>query len=215
MKVGWHGLVVLALSTGVVCPGAILVHLRSGAAIEATAQTREGDTVQFSVAQGTIELPAASIERIEALPEPVPVPSEKEANQADPVSVAELLEQASEAQALPAGFVKTVAKVESGLHPEAMSSKGAMGLMQLMPETAADLGVDRTVPAENAMGGAKYLRALLLRYHGDARLALAAYNAGPGAVDRYHGIPPYPETIAYVAKVLREYERLQKKASAK
>jgi soluble lytic murein transglycosylase-like protein len=213
MKVGWHGLVVLALGTGVVCPGAILVHLRSGAAIEATAQARQGDTVQFSVAQGTIELPAASIERIETLPEPVS--TEKEARAVDPVSVAELLEQASEAQALPAGFVKTVAKVESGLHPEAMSSKGAMGLMQLMPDTAADLGVDRTVPAENAMGGAKYLRALLLRYHGDARLALAAYNAGPGAVDRYHGIPPYPETIAYVAKVLQEYERLQKKASAK
>lgn len=213
MKFVWHGLVVLALSTSGVCPGAILVHLRSGAAIEATAQTSLGDSVRFSVAQGTIELPAASIERIEALPEPVA--SEKEAKPADPLSVAELLEQASEAQALPAGFVKTVAKVESGLHPEALSSKGAMGLMQLMPATASDLGVDRTVPAENAMGGAKYLRALLLRYHGDARLALAAYNAGPAAVDRYHGVPPYPETIAYVAKVLREYERLQKKAAAK
>lgn len=213
MKFVWHGLVVLALSTSGVCPGVILVHLRSGAAIEATAQTRLGDSVRFSVAQGTIELPAASIERIEALPEPVA--SEKEAKPADPLSVAELLEQASEAQALPAGFVKTVAKVESGLHPEALSSKGAMGLMQLMPATASDLGVDRTVPAENAMGGAKYLRALLLRYHGDARLALAAYNAGPAAVDRYHGVPPYPETIAYVAKVLREYERLQKKAAAK
>lgn len=213
MTFGWRGLVVLALSTAAVCPGAILVHLRSGAEIEATAQTRQGDTVQFSVAQGTIEFPAASIERIEALPEPVS--TEKEATPADAVSVAELLEQASEAQALPAGFVKTVAKIESGLHPEAVSSKGAMGLMQLMPDTAADLGVDRTVPAENAMGGAKYLRALLLRYHGDARLALAAYNAGPGAVDRYHGVPPFPETIAYVAKVLREYERLQKKAAAK
>jgi soluble lytic murein transglycosylase-like protein len=213
MKSGWRGLVVLVLSTAAVCPGAILVHLRSGAEIEAAAQSRQGDTVRFSVAQGTIELPAASIERIEALPD-TSVREEK-APAADPLSVAELLEQASEAQALPPGFVKTVAKVESGLHPEAVSSKGAMGLMQLMPGTAADLGVDRTVPAENAMGGAKYLRALLLRYDGDARLALAAYNAGPAAVDRYHGVPPYPETIAYVAKVLREYERLQKKAAAK
>jgi soluble lytic murein transglycosylase-like protein len=213
MKCSWRGLVVLALSTGVVCPGAILVHLRSGAEIEATAQTQQGETVRFAVAGGTIELPAASIDRIEPVPEPA-VRQEK-IKPADPASVAELLEQASEAQALPAGFVKTVAKVESGLHPEAVSPKGAMGLMQLMPETASDLGVDRSVPAENAMGGAKYLRALLLRYHGDARLALAAYNAGPAAVDRYRGVPPYPETIAYVAKVLREYERLQKKATAK
>jgi soluble lytic murein transglycosylase-like protein len=158
-------------------------------------------------------LPAEEIARIESLPDPVmEAPATKPV---DPVTVAELLEQASAAQALPASFVKTVAKVESGLHPEAVSPKGAVGLMQLMPGTASDLGVNRHDPAENAMGGAKYLRDLLLRYHGDARLALAAYNAGPAAVDRYHGVPPYPETIAYVAKVLREYERLQKKAATK
>jgi soluble lytic murein transglycosylase-like protein len=213
MTIGWRGLIVLGLSVAAVCPGAIVVHLRNGAEIEAKAQTVAGQTVRFSVAQGTIELPAAEIERIESLPDPAV--DEPTAKPADPVSVAELLEQASDAQALPAGFVKTVAKVESGLDPEAVSSKGAVGLMQLMPGTASDLGVDSRVPAENAMGGAKYLRALLLRYHGDARLALAAYNAGPAAVDRYHGVPPYPETIAYVAKVLREYERLQKKAAAK
>lgn len=213
MTFGWRGLILLGLGAAGLCPGAILVHLRNGGEIEAKAQTLDGQTVRFAVAQGTIELPAASIERIESLPEPAV--DEEAAKPADPVSVAELLEQASEAEALPAGFVKTVAKVESGLHPEAVSSKGAVGLMQLMPGTASDLGVDSRVPAENARGGAKYLRTLLLRYHGDARLALAAYNAGPAAVDRYHGVPPYPETIAYVAKVLREYERLQKKALAK
>ncbi len=213
MTIGWRGLIVLGLSVAGVCPGAIVVHLRNGAEIEAKAQTVAGQTVRFSVAQGTIELPAAEIERIESLPDRAV--EEPAARPADPVSAAELLEQASDAQALPAGFVKTVAKVESGLDPEAVSSKGAVGLMQLMPGTASDLGVDSRVPAENAMGGAKYLRALLLRYHGDARLALAAYNAGPAAVDRYHGVPPYPETIAYVVKVLREYERLQKKAAAK
>lgn len=206
------GLALFALSVAV-SPAAVLVHLRNGAEIEASAQSFEGATARFSVAQGTIELPLAEIERVELLPDP---PADtQDAKRADPVSVAELLEQASAAQALPAGFVKTVAKMESGLRPDAVSSKGAVGLMQLMPGTASDLGVDSSVPAENAMGGAKYLRALLLKYKGDARLALAAYNAGPAAVDRYHGIPPYPETIAYVAKVLREYERLQKKAAAK
>jgi soluble lytic murein transglycosylase-like protein len=86
--------------------------------------------------------------------------------------------------------------------------------MQLMPATAAQLGVKAQDAVENALGGAKYLRELLLRYKGDARLALAAYNAGPAAVDRYHGIPPYPETIAYVNRVLREYEKNQRAAGA-
>ncbi len=82
--------------------------------------------------------------------------------------------------------------------------------MQLMPETAADLGINAQLDTENANGGAKYLRALLLKYRGDSALALAAYNAGPGAVARFGGIPPYEETRRYVVKVLREYAREQK-----
>jgi soluble lytic murein transglycosylase-like protein len=209
-----RGLLVLGFGVASLCPGAILVHLRTGGEIEAKNQTIQGQTVRFTVAQGTIELPVTEVELVEALPDTVQPKTAKGDRVSDARSVAELLEQASEAQALPAAFVKTVAKVESGMYTGAVSVKGAVGLMQLMPGTAADLGVDSRDPADNAMGGAKYLRALLLRYHGDARLALAAYNAGPAAVDRYHGIPPYPETIAYVAKVLREYERLQKKAAA-
>lgn len=208
--------VILALSFAIMARGAVIVHLRNGSEMEAKAHVVDGGTMRFSVAQGTIELPVSEIERIEALPDPTPSPAAAKA--ADPVSVAQMLVQASEAQALPENFVKTVARMESDLRPNAVSRKGAVGLMQLMPATATELGVDGRVPAQNAMGGAKYLRDLLLRYHGDARLALAAYNAGPGAVDRYHGIPPYPETIAYVAKVLREYERLQnqpKKSSIK
>ena len=166
MTVGSRGSVVLGslllgLGLAVVCPGAVLVHLRNGAEIEAKAQTLDGQTMRFSVAQGTIELPAADVALIESLPDAIV--EEPKAKPVDPVSVAELLEQASEAQALPATFVKTVARVESGLHPEAVSSKGAVGLMQLMPGTASELGVDSRVPAENAMGGAKYLRDLLLR----------------------------------------------------
>jgi soluble lytic murein transglycosylase-like protein len=85
--------------------------------------------------------------------------------------------------------------------------------MQLIPSTAAELGVNANQADENARGGAKYLRTLLLRYHGDSVLALAAYNAGPGAVDKFGGVPPYEETRRYVLKVLREYERQHRLAN--
>lgn len=189
---------------------AVTVHLRNGTEISARTQTVDGEFVSLAVDRGTIEIANSEIASIESIPDE---PVIEKVQPDDAISVAEALKRASDAQALPANFVKTVAKVESGLRPDAVSPKGALGLMQLMPETAGELGVKATSTRENAMGGAKYLRELLLRYHGDARLALAAYNAGPGAVDRYHGIPPYPETIAYVNKVLREYQRLQKTAA--
>jgi hypothetical protein len=185
----------------------ILVHLKSGTEIEAHAQSLVGDQVSLVIDHGTVELPASEIESIETVPDAVAPPQAQQSE--DILSVAEALRRASESEALPANFVKTVANVESGLKPEALSPKGAIGLMQLMPETANDLGVKATSTSDNALGGAKYLRQLLIRYHGDARLALAAYNAGPAAVDRYHGIPPYPETIAYVNKVLVQYVRLE------
>jgi hypothetical protein len=186
---------------------AVTVHLRNGTEINARTQTVDGDFVSLAVDHGTIEIANSEIASIESIPDGHAI---EKVQPDEAISVAEALKRASDAQALPANFVKTVAKIESGLRPDAVSPKGALGLMQLMPETAVELGVKATSTRENAMGGAKYLRELLLRYHGDARLALAAYNAGPGAVDRYHGIPPYPETIAYINKVLREYQRLQK-----
>jgi soluble lytic murein transglycosylase-like protein len=101
---------------------------------------------------------------------------------------------------------------ESGLHPDALSPKGAIGLMQLMPETAKQLGVNPKNPRENAEGGAQYLHDLLAKYEGDpdqVLLALAAYNAGPAAVARYHGVPPYRETREYILRVLKNWDRQQ------
>jgi len=105
-------------------------------------------------------------------------------------------------------LVLAVASVESGFKPTAVSRKGAQGLMQLMPATAKALGVeDAFDPATNLDGGSRYLAELLTLYGGDLTKALAAYNAGPGAVSRHRGVPPYRETRAYVKKVLGQYKK--------
>jgi soluble lytic murein transglycosylase-like protein len=103
---------------------------------------------------------------------------------------------------VPAGLIASVIQAESGGDPSAISRSGAAGLMQLMPETAQQYGVDnRFDPYESVDGGSRYLRDLLARYHRNVSLALAAYNAGPGAVDASRGVPPFAETRAYVARV--------------
>jgi soluble lytic murein transglycosylase-like protein len=108
-------------------------------------------------------------------------------------------------------LVIAVVSVESGFRPEAVSPKGAQGLMQLMPRTAESLGVeDAFDPAQNLDGGARHLGQLLTLYGGDVERALAAYNAGEGAVHRHGGVPPYRETRAYVKKVLERYRARKK-----
>jgi soluble lytic murein transglycosylase-like protein len=113
----------------------------------------------------------------------------------------ELVQEHSQKHSLRPELVRAVIQVESGFDPQATSPKGAMGLMQLMPDTARSLGVVNAYdPEDNIRGGTAYLRQLLNKY-GSEQLALAAYNAGPGAVDRYDGVPPYRETKDYVRKV--------------
>ncbi len=116
---------------------------------------------------------------------------------------------AAASHAVDPALVQAVIRVESNFDPGAISVDGAQGLMQLMPETAADLGV-RNVwdPDENVRAGTAHLARLLEKF-GDLELALAAYNAGEGAVERHGGVPPYPETQQYVQRVVRHYERLR------
>jgi hypothetical protein len=114
----------------------------------------------------------------------------------------EAIEEHASAQGVSPDLVRAVIQVESAFNPQALSPKGAMGLMQLMPATARELGVVNTFqPEENIRGGVVYLRQLLDRYDRNVELALAAYNAGPGSVERYGAVPPYRETQAYVKKV--------------
>lgn len=121
---------------------------------------------------------------------------------AAPDAVRRELSSAADAYSLDRGLVEAVAWRESRFRPAARSSKGAIGVMQLMPDTARDLGVDPFDPTQNIRGGALYLRRMLTTFGGDVRLALAAYNAGPGAVRKHGGVPPYAETQAYVTSIL-------------
>ena len=161
-----------------------------------------------------IALKPDEVTNVETVPDPpratnasVLSPSAKSAA-LSPADLHEMLTQAGRAHNLDIDLLASVVKAESNGNTHAVSRAGAQGLMQLMPATATDLGVqDGFEPDQNVRGGSTYLDALLTRYHDNLALALAAYNAGPAAVDKYHGIPPYRETRLYVARVIHEFNR--------
>jgi hypothetical protein len=136
----------------------------------------------------------------------------------NPADLHEMLVNAGHEHNLDVDLLASLVKAESGGNANAVSSAGARGLMQLMPGTATEMGVkDSFEPAQNVNGGTAYLDEMLTRYHDNLSLALAAYNAGPESVDKYHGIPPYHETRVYVARVIHEFNRrvLAREAEAK
>lgn len=126
------------------------------------------------------------------------------------VPLENLITEEANIQGVNPNLVKAVVHAESGFNPKAVSPAGAMGLMQLMPKTAQELGVQSVLdPQQNVHGGTKYLKSLLEKYQ-SVPMALAAYNAGPGAVDRYDGIPPYRETQTYVQRVLQQFKAYER-----
>jgi soluble lytic murein transglycosylase-like protein len=193
------------------CSAKELISLKNGFQIEADSHRVFEGVVTLELASGSLQFEASDIAGIEPLPD-IAIPASAASVGMERSTPEQIVRQAGASQATAIQFtelVLSVAKVESGLKQDAISPKGAQGLMQLMPQTAVALGVDAHKAAENALGGAAYLRALLERYGNNAVLALAAYNAGPAAVQKYGGVPPYIETQRYIERVLREYSRLE------
>lgn len=145
-------------------------------------------------------------------PEQPPTARSNAAAPTPTAEIAETIRAASERHQVSERLVEAVAWRESGFNPTAVSPKGARGVMQLMPGTARLLGVDASDPVGNIDGGANYLSQMIRRFGGDTTKALAAYNAGPEAVERYRGVPPYAETIAYVDAILARLGRADSSA---
>jgi hypothetical protein len=197
----------LALLASPVFAGEYVI-LSSGARIHVERHETDGQTVRLFANSGVTEVPASAVTGFEAddyvPPPPAPQPA-KPAPPPPPPDPKTMVKDAAARYALPARFVESVAKVESAMNPKAVSPKGAIGVMQLMPSTARALAADPNDPAQNIEAGTRLLRELLIKYNGDAIKALAAYNAGEGAVEKYKGLPPYPETQNYVDKVIKNY----------
>jgi soluble lytic murein transglycosylase-like protein len=176
--------------------------LRNGARMNVSSYELRGDRYRVQINGGWAEIAAANVVAIE--PEEIFVAAPKMPLTQAPFG--ELIRKSAEKYGVDVDLVFSVVAAESNFNPQAVSRRNARGLMQLLPETAKRMGVrDIYDPAQNIDGGTRYLRDLLKLYEGDLALTLAAYNAGPGAVQRYGRIPPYNETIAYVRAIRKTY----------
>ena len=203
----------LLLTAGAASAGEYAL-LASGARMRVDRHEIEGARIRLYNSTGYIEMQASNVTGFEAevLPPSVPVTAPPGPVIAPPPATSpapsptELADAAADKYGLPRPLVRIVMAAESGFHAGAVSPKGAIGLMQLMPATAQNLGADPYDPAQNVDAGVRYLSDLLIRYHRSLWRALAAYNAGPDAVDKYHGVPPYAETINYVNRIDKAYK---------
>jgi len=212
----------LLVMCAIPCLAGEVAVLKNGFAIKHERREVVGDLTRLYVsADGAsfIDVPTVEIEHFEAAPDdPEPeIPAARNVGKAARArtvaatptpDISDVVNQASGRYRLDPDLVNSVIKAESGFNVRAVSPKGAQGLMQLMPGTASQLGVPNAFDAEaNVDGGAKYLRELLERYNFDLVKALAAYNAGPLRVERYGGVPPYSETRAYVARIVKDFNK--------
>jgi soluble lytic murein transglycosylase-like protein len=188
--------------------------LSNGFRVHADRHEKRGDRIRLETQAGSMELSADSVVAFEAeeytppTQTPGPVAAVTFPKQKPVRSSHELVEAAAHKAELPPAIVHAVARAESGYRQDAISRKGAIGVMQLMPATAKGLQADPYDAEQNTQAGAQYLRDLLVKYKGDVPKALAAYNAGPGAVDKYGAVPPYAETRSYVNRVISNYRKL-------
>jgi hypothetical protein len=227
----WIKAFVLSTVIAAVCPlarGAEHVTLKNGFELDCVRREAVGDKVRLYFAQKAgaasgsnyMDVAADSVVRVEAIADlPEPVVEERAPSAVTLMTVPtkeemhEMLSHAGAAHNIDEDLLASVVRAESGGQVKAVSRTGAQGLMQLMPGTASAMGVeDAFRPEQNISGGTAYLDLMLTRYHDNVALALAAYNAGPGAVDKYHGMPPYRETRLYVARVIREFNRRKQTA---
>ncbi len=206
----------IALAASVTLSAAEYAVLTTGFRLRAERHETTGDRVRLIAKDGSVtELPASSVVRFEQedfMPAPAPEPAIEIAPDYSREGLDKLVTQLGRQLQLHPALVHSVIEAESNYDSDAVSPKGAVGLMQLMPETARELAVeDRRNPHQNVRGGTAYLKQMLDRYAGsrDQLLnALAAYNAGPANVDRYGGMPPYDETQAFVGRVIRRFLQL-------
>lgn len=221
MRFAFYSALFLSLALAVPSPATEVVVLDNGMRFEAQRVERDGTRLVLHTPDGgQIEIAAERLASIEHVDDPPPVVVHALPAVPPPVekSMRELVTDAALRYGLPPELVHGVAQAESAYRASAISPKGAIGIMQLMPETARKLDADPTNPVENIDAGTRLLRELLLRYEGadnSVRRALAAYNAGEGAVARYGGVPPYRETQGYVEKVIGLYWKNVRAASAK